>query len=95
MVNPLTIMVALHYWTTPGEYSEHDQGHAKSPAVGEAVKRLIEAGLLMRSKSLHRAPWETTPAMRVWVEGLCNVPFPVQQWVLPKQEARACPAIAG
>lgn len=79
---PLEIMIALHYWTTPGPYSPECPEHANSPAVREACARMIKAGLLQFGETEQYTATEST---RVFVQALCAVPWPVQEWVIPKQ----------
>lgn len=94
MASPLKIMIGLHYWTTPTPYAEHDPGHANSPAVRDAVQDFINAGMLVERETPgeYGSKYEATDAMRVWVEALCSVRWPVQVWVvpsaLPRQEQR-------
>ena len=85
-------------WTTPTPYAEHDPGHAESPAVAEIVQGFLDAGLLRKRSeaSQYGSLYEATDAMRVWVEGLCNVPWPEQRWVLPNvAKCPLCHAIEG
>lgn len=84
MTTPLEIMIALHYHTTSGKYSEHDLVHANSTAVVSAKARLNKLGLLNRLEF----DYEAGPALAVWVQALQNVPFPVQQWVIPNGSLR-------
>lgn len=85
MASPLKIMIGLHYWTTPTEYSADDDNHRNSEAVIEAICDFVNGGLLKpRDKpSQYGSRYEGTDALRVWVEGLCNVRWPVQVWVIP------------
>lgn len=85
MASPLKIMIGLHYWTTPTEYSAHDDNHRNSPAVLDAVCDFVAGGLLKpRDKaSEYGSLYEATEAMGVWVDALRNVPWPVQVWVMP------------
>jgi hypothetical protein len=85
MASPLKILIGLHYWTTPTPYAEHEPDHASSPAVQEAVQDFIKGGLLVERSvpSEYGSKYEATDALRVWVEALCNVRWPVQVWVVP------------
>lgn len=87
MASPLKIMIGLHYWTTSGEYDGGDTPHWESPAAQDALKDFVNGGLLRRTDTGRRgATYEATDALEVWVKGLCEVPWPVQKWVLPTYE---------
>lgn len=85
MASPLKIMIGLHYWTTPTEYSAHDDAHRNSEAVLDAVCDFVKGGLLKPrdKKSEYGSSYEATEALGVWVEALCGVRWPVQVWVIP------------
>lgn len=87
MTCPLEIMIGLHYWTTPGPYAANEPSHANSPAVCEICRNFIERGLLVEGLSdrakKYGAAYESTEALGVWVNALCDVPFPIQKWIIP------------
>lgn len=78
-------MIGLHYWTASTKYAADDPMHANSPAVKEAVEDFINAGMLKRrdEPTEYGSEYEGTDALRVWVEALCDVRWPVQVWVVP------------
>lgn len=82
-------MIGLHYWTTPTEYAEHDEAHRTSGAVREALADFVNGGMLVKRDmpNEYGGSYEATDALRVWVEALCNVRWPVQVWVIPKDNA--------
>lgn len=80
MAVPGLITLAIHYWTTPGPYAPDNPNHANSPAVRTWHAELLRAGLIIREADNYTANNE---AMRVYMDALCNVPFPVQKWVMP------------
>lgn len=85
MASPLEITIGLHYWTTPTEYSADDDGHRNSQAVQTILVQFVNYGLLNRlsKPNQHGGSYEATDALRVWVDGLRAVPFPVKKWCLP------------
>lgn len=88
MASPLKIMIGLHYWTTPTEYSAHDENHWNSGAVREALADFVNGGLLRKrtKPNEHGGTYEATDALAVWVEGLREVRWPVQTWVIPPRD---------
>lgn len=93
MTSPGEIIIALHYWTTPGDYP-HLSDDLQPSYVGETVTKFLEAGLLRAcqkgvtstSRLVLGQKYEATDAMRVYIDAICAVPFPIQQWVIPKVE---------
>jgi len=89
MVTPLHIEIAMHYHCRTGQYemvttNETRHGHAED---------LVRAGLLKRLMSCPgtgidpgHIGYFKTDALAVWIEAICSVPFPVQQWVIPGQD---------
>lgn len=89
MATPLEIDIALWYYTRPGDYGEGMGDHNfKAPAVQEALKRFVDAGLLKAHEPNSDLPqlFHNTEGLRVYVETLCNVPWPEQRWVVPSME---------
>lgn len=105
MASPLKIMIGLHYWTTPTEYAAHDDSHRKSGAVREALADFVNGGLLVKrdKPNEYGGTYKPTDALGAWVEALCNVPWPVQVWVIPSKpdpyaglpRCEECGAVAG
>lgn len=88
MASPLEILIGIHYWTAVGDYSPEDPAHANSPGVRSCVKAMLGAGLLAngcRDPEKYPSQYQAGPGLGVWIEALCVVPFPVQQWIIPKE----------
>lgn len=82
-MSPLGIEIGLHYHCIAvGDFPRLD-----APACQEMVAWMVEAGLLNPVNGDRR--YEPTDGLRVWVEALCAVPFPVRRWILPvRKEGR-------
>lgn len=83
MVTPLHVNIALHYHTSVDQWPD-----LRIPIHERYANDLVNYGLLEKDPS-HVGPfcasiYRKTPALAVWIEALCSVPFPVQQWVIPK-----------
>ena len=89
MASPLEIKIALHYWFNSTEdYAADDERHRTSPAVVSAVDSMVKAGLLEYAGNVPGRV-EAGPALATYVAALRAVPFPVQQWVIPKADETA------
>jgi len=82
MSSPLEICIALHYWTTVGDYSPDNVEHANSSSVKDCLRRMKACGLLS-SPGRDGANFGSTEALGVYVEALCKVNWPVMKWVIP------------
>lgn len=84
MASPLEIQMALHFWTSPTKYAEHEPDHRTSGAVKAILAWYVRDGLLEpTAPNDYGEIYKATEALGVWVEALCAVPFPVQKWVIP------------
>lgn len=84
MASPLEIQMALHFWTRPTAYAEHEPEHRNSGAVKNILAWYVRDGLLEKiPANEHGETYKATDALGVWVEALCSVPFPIQKWVIP------------
>jgi hypothetical protein len=85
MASPLEIGIALHYWTTPTEYDGGASEHFYSPATQEILSDFVSRGFLLHldKPNEYGGMYRATEALGIWVDALCNIPFPVQQWVIP------------
>lgn len=81
-------MIGLHYWTSLTEYGADNPNHANSSVVQDLLKDFVNGGLLRKldKPNEHGSTYERTDALEVWVKALCNVPWPVQAWVIPERE---------
>jgi hypothetical protein len=88
MATPLMISIGLWYHCRPGDYGKGSgDNNWNAPAVKEAIQDFVAGGLLAKSPDGCEAEYYPTDALRVWVSALCGVPWPVQEWVIPKQES--------
>jgi hypothetical protein len=78
--NPLTIRMAIDFYTTPNY-----QPDWKAPAQLQAAAHMERAGLLESSNEAGGTVYRPNQrALEVYIEALERVPFPVQQWVIPE-----------
>jgi hypothetical protein len=88
MATPLKISIGLWYHCRAGDYGKDAGDHNfRAPAVQEALQDFVNGGLLAKSPQGCEAEYFATEALAVWVDGLCDVRWPVQKWVLPTEEA--------
>lgn len=86
MASPLKINIALWYHCRSGDFGKHaGDNNFNAPAVQEALQDFVNGGLLGKSPAGCEAEYYATEALRVWVAGLCDVRWPVQQWVIPSE----------
>ena len=75
----LEIEVLTHYYCTPGDFPRMD-----APAVKEAINKFVNLRLLYAcpdgEKQLYKANYD---ALEPYINALCGIPLPVQQWVIP------------
>jgi len=77
---PVFIEIALHYWTTPGDHPMVQAGTHRM--YEEIAEFMVQAGMLTKSEKLG-VLYESTEALGVYIGALCEVPLPVQRWVIP------------
>jgi len=85
--SPLEIEIALHYHYSPLDYHRivdmsHDEVENETDCVCEAIRKLLAAGYIIRSKESGRLYQGVYEATSVYVEALCNVSLPVNTWVI-------------
>lgn len=92
MASPLKIMIGLHYWTSPTDYSADDLIHQQCEVVRDALADFVNGGLLQKLDTPNRygGRYKATDALGVWVDSLCRVRWPVQVWVVPKDSGLSC-----
>jgi hypothetical protein len=79
-MSPLKIEILLHYYCLSGDYDIERLG---APAQSSAVAEFIELGLLRHSERPGQKYEGVSGALKPYVEALCAVPLPQQQWVIP------------
>lgn len=79
MATPFMIEIGLWYWTRGDDYRH---GDLSAPILPGTLQDFVSGGLLRETPDGPRK-YEPTEALGIWVNGLCNVPWPVQRWVLP------------
>jgi hypothetical protein len=78
---PIELSIAIHYHTTSrDDYPGVSEGYA--PQM-DCVKRMIDAGLLEATPD-GSADFGATDGLRVYIDALLAVPYPVKEWVMPK-----------
>ena len=75
--SPLDISILLHYYCSP-----RDVSNINAPAVQESIEHFLEIGLLKNSKDEGVRYEANREALEVYINALCNVPFPVNKWVI-------------
>lgn len=86
VVPPLAIQIMIHYHCYPTQFRD---GDFSAPAVNDWLGRLVADDMLEVERSDIGPPSRTLRAYsitergRVYIQGLCNLPFPEQRWVMP------------
>lgn len=87
MATPLEIDIALWYHTRATDYGVGNGSdyNFHMPAVQQTFQRFIDAGLLKKHEPNPDLPqrYYGTEGLRVYVEALCNMPWPEQRWIMP------------
>ncbi len=79
-MSPAQISVLLHYHARPGDFNN---GEMSPSFVDSVIRDFLRSGLLAEYKDPSSQRYIATEATKVYVEALCNVPLPVQKWVIP------------
>ena len=86
-LSPIHIEVLLHYLADPEEHPRHD-----SPAVMCAINWFLGEGIFELTKPSHsvamidyNSSYRVTERGRVFVDMLCETPFPVPTWKDPRK----------
>src|SRR5690349_12535260 len=83
MSTPLEISIAVHYYTRGGDYGRGTgDNNWTAPAVQDACEAMCAWGLLRRSEKQGQM-YEATKGMDAFMQAMCDIPWPVQQWVIP------------
>lgn len=87
-MTPLEIEILMHYGCKADDYRNGDHS---APAVTDALNRFLNEGLLTHdgfkpecfTNGALKARYAVTPRARFYLEALCQVPLPIQKWVMP------------
>lgn len=90
-MTPLEIEILMHYGCKGGDYRNGDHS---APAVREAIGRFLDDGLLTHEgfvpeyirPGVLAARYSVTTRCRVYLEAVCEVPLPIQKWIMPEQK---------
>lgn len=87
MSTPLEISIAVHYYTRAGDYGRGIcENNWNAPAVQQACENMHAWGLLQLSNK-EGQKYESTKGMDAFVQAICSIPWPVQQWAIPDRAA--------
>lgn len=73
--SPLQVLILIHYYTTPGDCEAIEN---KKPLCEQFVKD----GLLLKSEEEGQLYEANRPALEVYINAICSVPFPKQEWII-------------
>lgn len=76
---PMELSMAIHYFVRADDFPGVVAG--LGPQTG-CVSRLLEAGLIEATPD-GPAAFAATDGMRVYIDALLAVPYPVKKWVMP------------
>lgn len=89
-MTPLKLSMLICYATTRSDYRN---GDFSAPAVREAIEYFKEKGFLRLTEP--GDSWQTiytgTEKAEVFVNALCAVPEPIQQWIVPATQPQGNP----
>jgi len=83
-MTPLEITIAIHYWTSPVPYKGGSENWTELDS--KIVQSMIDGHLLEYQGSNLSG---NTPAMRCFIQALCDVPWPSIRWVCEKSPVSA------
>ena len=81
MVAPITIKIIIHYYVTPDSGCDYRD----SQEFRSNVDMLINVGLLKETGKEKRKYTAVRGACEVYLNALCEVPFPELKWVIPSE----------
>lgn len=89
-MTPTVVRVALHYYLG-GESDFEEDPKKGSPVVRDAVRTLVDAGLLnLTGESSPR--YRKTAGLDLWIDEMMTTPFPIAVWQMPTDEESAARA---
>lgn len=80
-MTPLHIEIMLHYNASPDDYRE---GDFSAPAVREALDLFLSEYLIEHGGRRPSTNYQITDRGLAYVRFLCEMPLPVNSWVMPK-----------
>jgi len=80
-MSPLMIEILLHYLSRTDDYRN---GDFYAPAVRQAIDWLNDNGFLKAAQRGTRRSYHLAERGEVYVKALCEIPFPIQIWVIPE-----------
>ena len=81
-VSPIHIDIAIHYRMKSGDFP-----YLGSTVAIQAIEDLFRRGLLERTTlSESGRSYQPTEGLGLWIDWLCETPFPVHRWSRPDQE---------
>lgn len=80
-MSPAQIIILLHYYARQGDFV----GEMSPSFVRGVMNEFVKTGLLAEAMPGIGQQYVATEATKVYVEALCNVPMPVQKWVIPTE----------
>lgn len=90
-MTPLMITIAIHYHCRADDYGVcNGDNNFHAPAVQDALRHFVEAGLLAKQEPTVQSPVQyiATDGLKVYVERLLEVPWPVRGWIMPQTSPR-------
>ncbi|HLL28513.1 MAG TPA: hypothetical protein VKT73_12795 [Xanthobacteraceae bacterium] len=85
MPTPLKIEIGMFYRITEGGDKDYRDGDLKLPAVRDAINEFVALGLLKKTPDVTRL-YQPTAGMTMWINALCEVPYPERHWVMPERQ---------
>lgn len=81
-MTPFELSILIHYHVSPTDFRD---GDFQAPALREVIDNFAKSGFLRLSMNDETASsiYRATEKTNVFVEALCAVPEPVQQWIIP------------
>lgn len=84
----ITLLAALHYYESREPFYLTESNGQPRQGTGDhkhqATRDLVNAGLLRETQGRNGVEFTLTDGLKVYVDSLRRVPFPVQTWQAPK-----------
>jgi hypothetical protein len=86
-MSPIQIEILLHYHCCVDEYRD---GDLSAPAVQETLRCFVDERLLepVIPTDAYTATFKTTPRAEALISAWCDMPLPVQVWVIPEDGSK-------